>query len=64
LLTSPPDTRTPLLITLLTARPTGSPPEWTNFAGGWQGTWVKIGQRSLYRLNTGSTAQRSMCALK
>jgi len=62
--TSPPDTITPLLTTLLIARPTRSPSSWTNFAGGWEDTRVEIGQRSLYRLNTGFTAHRSMCALK
>ena len=33
-------------------------------AGGIWSMWVRIGQRWLYRLNTGVTAQRSMCALK
>jgi hypothetical protein len=55
---------TPLLTTLLTARPGRAPSSWTNFAGGWQAIRVTIGQRSLYRLNGGITARRSICALK
>src|SRR6185312_12330514 len=64
--TSPPDTITPLLTTLLTARPTRpeSLSSRTNLAGGCGGTWVRIGQCSLYRLNAGSGAHRSMCAAK
>src|ERR1035441_7624876 len=49
--TSPPETMTPLLTTLLIARPTRSPSLCTNLAGGCEGTWVMIGPRSLYRLN-------------
>src|SRR5215471_14816219 len=45
--TRPPDTMTPLLTMLSMARPTRSPESCTNFAGGWDGTWVRIGQRSL-----------------
>src|SRR3984957_1425413 len=55
---------TPLLTTLSTARPGRSPSEWTNFAGGWHDILVTIGHWSLYRLNGGITARRSMCALK
>ncbi len=55
---------TPLQTTLLTARPGASLSSRTNFAGGWQAIRVTIGQRSLYRLNGGITARRSMCALK
>ena len=62
--TRPPDTMTPLLTRLSAARPTRLRSSWTNFAGGWEGTWVRIGQRSLYRLNTGTGAQRSMWASK
>src|SRR5215813_8534610 len=62
--TSPPDTMTPLLTRLSSARPTRSPESCTNFAGGWEGTWVRIGQRSLYRLKTGVAAHRSMWASK
>ena len=62
--TRPPETITPLLTTLLIARPTRSPLSCTNLAGGCDGTWVRIGHRSLYRLNTGCTAHRSMCASK
>jgi AcrR family transcriptional regulator len=62
--TCPPDTITPLLTTLLTACPVRSPSSKTNFAGGWGGTWVRIGHRWLYRLNTGCAAHRSMCASK
>ncbi len=45
--TSPPEMMTPLLTTLLIARPTRSPSSCTNLAGGWADTWVKIGHRSL-----------------
>jgi len=38
---------TPLLTRLSSARPTRSPESCTNFAGGCDGTLVKIGQRSL-----------------
>ena len=62
--TSPPETMTPLLITLLTARPVRAPSSCTNLAGGCGGTCVRMGHRSLYRLNTGCTAHRSMCASK
>src|SRR5437773_2203029 len=64
--TSPPDTMTPLLTTLLTARPCrpASPSSKTNLAGGCGGTWVRIGHCSLYRLNAGCGAHRSMCAAK
>jgi len=55
---------TPLLTMLLIARPTRSPESCTNLAGGCDGTWVRIGHSSLYRLNTGCTAHRSMCASK
>src|ERR1700761_6191606 len=59
---SPPDTIPPLLAPLLPARPTR--PELlssrTNLAGGCGGTWVRIGQCSLYRLNAGSGAHRHM----
>src|SRR6185437_13878277 len=41
--TRPPETITPLLTTLLIARPTRSPLSCTNLAGGWEGTWVRIG---------------------
>src|SRR5262249_27224161 len=58
--TSPPDTMTPLLTRLSSARPTRSPESCTNFAGGSEGTWVRIGQRSLYRLETGVAGQRAM----
>ena len=34
-------------IDLSMARPIRSPESCTNFAGGWDGTWVRIGQRSL-----------------
>jgi hypothetical protein len=60
--TSPPDTMTPLLTRLSSARPSRSPSSCTNFAGGWDGTWVKIGHWLLYRLNLGVVAHRSMCA--
>src|SRR5208283_1659216 len=43
----PPETITPLLTRLLTARPTRSPVSCTNFAGGTEGTLVRIGQRLL-----------------
>jgi 16S rRNA (adenine1518-N6/adenine1519-N6)-dimethyltransferase len=46
-LTRPPETITPLLTTLLIARPIRSPLSCTNFAGGCEGTWVRIGHRSL-----------------
>ena len=45
--TVPPDTMTPLLTRLSSARPIRSPESCTNLAGGWEGTWVRIGQRSL-----------------
>src|SRR5450755_1009697 len=45
--TRPPDTITPLLTTLLMARPIRSPASCTNLAGGCEGTWVRIGHRSL-----------------
>src|SRR3954469_7558478 len=60
--TSAPETMTPLETTLLTAWPTRSPSSCTNFAGGCGGMWVRIGHWLLYRLNTGTTAHRSMCA--
>src|SRR6202049_5210681 len=62
--TRPPETMTPLLTMLSTARPTRSPESWTNLAGGCDATRVRIGHSSLYRLNTGRTAHRSMCASK
>src|SRR5215467_6975503 len=45
--TSPPEMMTPLLTTLLVARPTRSPSSCTNLAGGCADTWVKIGHWSL-----------------
>ena len=45
--TSPPETITPLLTMLLMARPIRSSLSCTNLAGGWEGTWVRIGHRSL-----------------
>src|ERR1700677_740447 len=62
--TRPPEITTPLLTRLSIARPTRSPDSWTNFAGGSDGTFVRIGQSSLYRLNIGSTAHRSIWASK
>src|SRR5712691_10090919 len=62
--TSPPETMTPLLTRLDSARPTRSPLSCTNLAGGREGTLVWIGHRSLYRLKTGCSAHRSMCASK
>src|ERR1022692_506328 len=62
--TSPPETMTPSLTRLEMARPTRSPLSCTNLAGGRDATLVRIGQRSLYRLKTGCTAHRSMCASK
>src|SRR5215472_19233935 len=47
LTTRPPETMTPLLTTLLIARPIRSPLSCTNFAGGCDGTYVKIGHWSL-----------------
>ena len=62
--TRPPETMTPLLTRLSIARPTRSPASCTNLAGGSDGMWVRMGHRSLYRLNAGVTAHRSMCASK
>src|ERR1035438_8287237 len=62
--TRPPEMTTPLLTRLLIARPVRSPSSCTNLAGGRDGTAVRIGHCSLYRLKTGSSAHRSMWASK
>src|SRR5258707_15035953 len=62
--TKPPETTTPLLTTLLIARPMRSPVSCTNLAGGCDGTWVRIGHWSLYRLKIGWRAHRSRWASK
>src|SRR6266571_5935203 len=56
-----PGQSTDLLTRPDSARPTRSPLSCTNLAGGKDGTLVRIGHFSLYRLNTGWTAHRSMC---
>src|SRR5690349_5218859 len=62
--TRPPEITTPGLTRLSVARPTRSPASCTNLAGGIEGTWVRIGHLSLYRLKIGSTAHRSIWASK
>jgi hypothetical protein len=62
--TRPPEITTPGLTRLSIARPIRSPASCTNLAGGSDGTYVRIGHWSLYRLKIGSTAHRSICASK
>src|SRR5208282_5161010 len=60
--TEPPEIMQPDETRESSAWPMRPASENTNFAGGYWRWWVRIGQASSYRLNTGETETRSMFA--
>src|SRR3954471_19543202 len=57
-----PETMQPMAMMESTADPVGPASLNTNFAGGYCRWWVRIGQWSSYKLNTGDTDTMSMLA--